>query len=443
LQLHFSQTFDSQRVPLQYHRCHPELLELKRILEGKLLDCKKLKTTLLKALSKAIEDQEEFLPQGAEPWQRRRLVESGSEAGLTRATEIVATVADVHRAIQSLLEKALPGLIESEVDDVCLSHSSILGKLLPVRTDVMRKERSWTMIRKEIRLALVQIRTCLESLLKSAAFSLNNAETLELTARQAEESLNAAAQRLEGELVSNARVLLSTIGSSHKLPVDGDDEEDDGSVLGALSRLKISDSQMKKTIVVFDEAGCIPSYELLGLSRLGRSIDSLVCVGDKNQLPPYDPSSSRDYNKNRNAPRGATSRQQSVTQESSVKSLLDVSKLSTDTGKVKLTRQYRVPRDIANLLNARIYLGDYVTAPECRAPSRGFNFVDVPEDRRQGGRKYVNDAEVQHCLELVRQSKREGRTSIMVLTPVSCFAAHSPNPTSVNPSNLTSLCFPV
>jgi hypothetical protein len=443
LQLHFSQTFDSQRVPLQYHRCHPELLELKRILEGKLLDCKKLKTTLLKALSKAIEDQEEFLPQGAEPWQRRRLVESGSEAGLTRATEIVATVADVHRAIQSLLEKALPGLIESEVDDVCLSHSSILGKLLPVRTDVMRKERSWTMIRKEIRLALVQIRTCLESLLKSAAFSLNNAETLELTARQAEESLNAAAQRLEGELVSNARVLLSTIGSSHKLPVDGDDEEDDGSVLGALSRLKISDSQMKKTIVVFDEAGCIPSYELLGLSRLGRSIDSLVCVGDKNQLPPYDPSSSRDYNKNRNAPRGATSRQQSVTQEPSVKSLLDVSKLSTDTGKVKLTRQYRVPRDIANLLNARIYLGDYVTAPECRAPSRGFNFVDVPEDRRQGGRKYVNDAEVQHCLELVRQSKREGRTSIMVLTPVSCFAAHSPNPTSVNPSNLTSLCFPV
>jgi hypothetical protein len=395
---------------------------------------------MLKALSKAIEDNEEFLPEGAEPWQ---LTESGSEAGLTKATEIVDTVADAHRAIQPLLEKALPGLKESEVDDVCLSYSSILGKLLPVRSDDMRKEKSWTIFRKEVRLALVHIRTCLESLLKSAVFSLNNAETLELAARQADESLNGAAQRLEGELASNARVLLSTIGSSHKLPVDGDDEEDDGGVLGLLSRLKISSSQMKKTIVVFDEAGCIPSYELLGLSRLGRSIDSLVCVGDKNQLPPYDPSSSRDYNKNRNAPRGAKSRQQSVTQQTSVKSLLDVSKLTTDTGKVKLTRQYRVPRDIANLLNARIYLGDYVTAPECRAPSRGFNFVDVPEDRRQGGRKYVNDAEVQHCLELVRQSKREGRTSIMVLTPVSWFAAHGPNPTNVNLSNLTSLRLPV
>jgi ribosomal protein S17 len=398
---------------------------------------------MLKALSKAIEDQKDFLPEGAEPWQRCRLVESGLEAGLTRATEVVSTVADAHKAIQPLLEKALPGLSESEVEDVCLSHSSILGKLLPVRTDDMRKERSWSMIRKDVRLALVHIHTCLESLLKSTAFSLQNAEKLELATRQAEESLNAAAQRLEEELVSDARVLLSTIGSSHKLPVDGDDEEDGGGVLGALSHLKICSSQMKKTIVVFDEAGCIPSYELLGLSRLGRSIDSLVCVGDKNQLPPYDPSSSRDYNKNRNGPRGANARQRSVTQETSVKSLLDVSKLTTDTGKVKLTRQYRVPRDIANLLNARIYLGDYVTAAECRAPSRGFNFVDVPEDRRQGGRKYVNDAEIQYCLELVRQSKREGRTSIMVLTPVSCFAADGPNHTDVNPSNLTSLRFPV
>lgn len=365
---------------------------------------------MLKALSKAIEDQ---------PWEQRRLAERWTETELKRATLIVGTVADAHKAIQPLLEKALPGLSESEVEDVCLRHSSILGKLLPVRTADMRKERTWTIIRKDVRLALVQICTCLESLLKSSTFSLSNAEKLELAARQAEESLKAAARRLEGQLVSDARVLLSTIGSSHKLPVDGDDEEDGDSILGALGHLKISSSQMKKTIVVFDEAGCIPSYELLGLSRLGRSIDSLVCVGDKNQLPPYDPSQSSGCKKHRNGPRGANARQRSVTQELSVKSLLDVSKLTTDTGKVKLTRQYRVPRDIANLLNARIYLGDYVTAPECRAPSRGFHFVDVPEDRRQAGRKYVNDAEVQICLDLVRQSKREGRTSIMVLTPVS------------------------
>jgi hypothetical protein len=381
---------------------------------------------MLKALSKAIEGQEDFLPEGAEPWKRRTLVESGAEAGLTRATEIFRTVVDAHGAIQPLLKKALPGLSEKEVDDVCLSHSSILGKLLPVRTDDMRKERSWTALRKEVRLALVQISTCLESLLKSSTFSLNDAEKLEFAARQADESLKTATQRLEVELVRDARVLLSTIGSSHKLPVDGDDEEEEDGVLGVFGRLKISDSQMKKTVVVFDEAGCIPSYELLGLSRLGRSIDSLVCVGDKNQLPPYDPNSSRTYSKNQSGHRGAHARQRPVPQETSVKSLLDVSKLTPDTGKVKLTSQYRVPRDIANLLNARIYLGDYVTAPECRAPSKGFHFVDVPENRRQAGGKYVNDAEVQYCLDLVREAKREGRTSVMVLTPVSCFAVNGP-----------------
>jgi hypothetical protein len=241
-------------------------------------------------------------------------------------------------------------------------------------------------------------------------------------------------------LVSNARVLLSTIGSSHKLPVDGDDEEDGGDVLGALSRLKISSSQMKNTIVVFDEAGCIPSYELLGLSRLGRSIDALVCVGDKNQLPPYDPSSSRDYNKNRNGPRGANTRQRSVTQETSVKSFLDVSRLTTER-RSQADQAVPCSTDIANP-ERRIYLGDYVTAPECRAPSRGFNSWTFQRIGDKGG-EYLNDAGVQHCLELVRQSKREGRTSIMVLTPVSCFAVDRPNPTNMNSLNLTSLRFPV
>ena len=36
---------------------------------------------------------------GAEPWQRRRLVETGHATGLTRATEIVDTAADVHKVI--------------------------------------------------------------------------------------------------------------------------------------------------------------------------------------------------------------------------------------------------------------------------------------------------------------------------------------------------------
>lgn len=84
-----------------------------------------------------------------------------------------------------------------------------------------------------------------------------------------------------------------------------------------------------------------------------------------------------------------------------------------------LTTQYRVPRNIASLLNARIYLGTYKTAPECNAPLRGFHFVDVPESRHRSGKKYINVDEIEYCLELVRQFKREGKKHIMILTPVS------------------------
>jgi hypothetical protein len=57
---------------------------------------------MLTALSKAIEDKEEFLSRkGAELWQWCRLVEK-VETGITRATEIVGTVADAHRAIKPL-----------------------------------------------------------------------------------------------------------------------------------------------------------------------------------------------------------------------------------------------------------------------------------------------------------------------------------------------------
>jgi hypothetical protein len=59
-----------------------------------------------------------------------------------------------------------------------------------------------------------------------------------------------------------------------------------------------------------------------------------------------------------------------------VQSLLDVSQLTAGKGKIKLTTQYRVP-DIANLLNSRIYKGDYQTAPEQGTVER-FSFVHIP-----------------------------------------------------------------
>ena len=101
-----------------------------------------------------------------------------------------------------------------------------------------------------------------------------------------------------------------------------------------------------------------------------------------------------------------------------VKSLLDCSRLSLDSGeKVKLTTQYRVPRDIAAILNDRVYNGDYKTAPSCKAPAQGLRFVDVRQDA-EPRRKYVNRYEVDEVLDIIARHQEE---QVMVITPVSRF----------------------
>jgi hypothetical protein len=362
------------------------------------------------------------LPKRVEPLNRSRVLLSGIEAGLTSGPEIVGTVVDAHRAIQGVLRDS--SLCEEKVDDVVNTYSSILGQLLPIRSEKDRRMRAWPMYEKEVRLALVQVQNGLHVLLQRNFFSLKYAKRAELAVQQAKKSLEAAIQRAKKELMQDARVFLSTIGSSGRLPAGGAKAADTSNSLSdAFGRMNVSDTQKKttKTIVVFDEAGCIPSYELLGLSMLGHSISSLVCVGDKNQLPPYDPSSN---SKHQHSSHGAGDL------GGGVQSLLDVSQLTADKGKIKLTTQYRVPHDIANLLNNRIYEGDYQTAPESRAPLRGFHFVHIPgpvveqNSEKKGRKKYdrnseINKDEIQRCLEIVLQSKKEGIESIMILTPVS------------------------
>jgi hypothetical protein len=380
---------------------------------------------MLTELAGMIGGSESALPKGIEPLNRSRVILSGIEAGLTNGPEIAGTVVDAHRAIQGVLADS--ELFEEKVDDVVKTHSSILGQLLPIRSEEARRKRAWHLYEKEARLALVQVQNGLVSLSQRSIFSFKNAKKVELAVQQANKVLEVAFQRAEKMLMQDARVLLSTIGSSGRLPAGGAKTADTShSLSDAFGRMSLSASRKQKTtttttktktIVVFDEAGCIPSYELLGLSMLGHSISSLVCVGDKNQLPPYDPSSMLPT-------QGADQL------EGGVQSLLDVSQLTEDNGKIKLTTQYRVPHDIANLLNNRIYEGDYQTAPESRAPLKGFHFVHIPgpavdqNDKKKGRKKYdrmneINKAEIKRCLEIVLESKKEGIESIMILTPVS------------------------
>ncbi|KAG7363889.1 AAA domain containing protein [Nitzschia inconspicua] len=245
-------------------------------------------------------------------------------------------------------------------------------------------------------------------LLKSDVFDLSKAEEMVRLLRDMEANIIAAEERVAVIMNQKARIKMSTIGSSHKLPTIEcleDDIPDVDDLAEAFQDTSISDN---KTVLIFDEAGCIPAYELIGLTRLGQNFDAIVAVGDSKQLPPYNPS--------QNTFKKPFVRQYSAfteqTKRDPIKSILDV---SSRARKIKLTVQYRVPRDIAAVLNARVYKGDYTTPESCRAPHKGFVLVDVSTDRQE---KYVNKNEIDQCLHLVRQLRIQSNdTSIMFLTP--------------------------
>jgi hypothetical protein len=411
---------------------------LKNVLDQKKEDQTRLTKSILKALAETIASLDEVLPPGSDALNKSRLIENNPGPELTTPLVIIGAIKLAADALHGISEGTTgskgfflfksAGPNEKDIEDVVLEHSAILSKLIPVRVPKDKEETPWLRIRPQVLQGAKVIKIALESLLKNKLFDVSNAEKVFDDIARAAKSLDAAKKRVQQELLTDARVLMSTIGSSHKLPtlVDKSDDDDELSInplTSAMNRLTVSSVGSKPTIVIFDEAGCIPSYEFLGLSRLGRSIEGLVCVGDKHQLPPYDPGSSRlSPNKRIQSNRfGYQNRLQTRTiqTEESISSLLDVSAMTADNeGKVLLTTQYRVPRDIANVLNSHIYKGRYDTAPTCQAPLNGFRFVDVPRSRSyERNEKYVNKDEIRYCIELARQSSKE-YDSIMVLTPV-------------------------
>ena len=87
-----------------------------------------------------------------------------------------------------------------------------------------------------------------------------------------DEQYKALFLRLEEELPALARLHMSTIGSSHRLPGDKNNDAG-GDLTRAFGKFTLDDSDdnreyepPKETIVIFDEAGCIPSFELLGIT---------------------------------------------------------------------------------------------------------------------------------------------------------------------------------
>jgi hypothetical protein len=397
---------------------HPELVEYRRLIKDKRQIIAVRKDAMLRNLAGSIEALGPRLPPGSDADTRSDLIARGDPDDLTQPVEIIMTVSRTANAIKTLLSKAT--FTENELEETIVDNSSVLGRLIPIadKSDEAKNkdplvDLPWKRRISQIISGLKLIQICLDTVLKSELYSIEKAEETSFALKQLEEDLKRSAARISVEILEEARVMMGTIGSSHKFPVPKDEESEDFDC--AFGRLNIKGANTKagkETIVVFDEAGCIPSYELLGISRLQRSVKSLICVGDKHQLHPYAPGSFTT--------KGRSFRGRSVTSHAieTVASLLDVSALEENGdmgGKIRLTTQYRVPRDIANVLNQRIYNNAYRTPINCAVPSHGFHFVHV--DYCHGSKKYENDNEVKKCLAIVKTHATPGQ-SIMILTPV-------------------------
>lgn len=377
-------------------RTHPLLVACKTIVDEKRRIYIRLRKNMLKLLAYKIQTLHGLLPPESDVKMRSKLITKGIDNGFETPMRIIQTVSTALSSINELVSEDT--FEEKDMKKVIISNSSVLGNLIAIEDPTNKKKSKWfatpwSKRRPQVVNGLRSICTCLEDVTKKESFSLIVAKGACLDLEKSIELCNKLKCQISDELTRKARVMMSTIASSNKFP-------------------EFPKTLEVETIVIIDEAGCIPAFELLGLSRLERSIKALICLGDKHQLPPYNPSTVGIRQKSRGK-RLATTK--SIEQE--IYSVLDVSNFEATgctIGNIDLTKQYRVPRDIADVLNNRIYKGKYLTAATSKVPDRGFHFMHV--DSCHVGPKYVNHNEVSKCLELVRQHLAE--SVIMILTPV-------------------------
>jgi len=405
---------------------HPKLFELKEKVDL----FNSASTQLLKEMKNRVANEidafgEEFNVDRA--YDRSDHIRSRSSVDLTSPLVILRYLTELLEDMRSLFPKTHRSAIrvnEVDIEALVSRHSELLGGLVKIRTNPEKEDSPLSWDAKEAILHLSSIADAFEVLLEIDIFNESKASALFQKLGDAKKDYKNMHERLSEELPQNARLHMSTIGSSHKLSsTKAPDIADELNLLSLDDSCKDDDGgeKPKKTVIIFDEAGCIPSYELLGLSRLGRDIEAILVVGDEHQLPPYDPSSGRHSKSNSHRVKdryGNRVRFETVENEGQ-SSLLDSSNLSTHDGKVKLTSQYRVPRDIADILNIHIYKGSYVTSPNASVPSVGLKVINVLEEYHTN-RKYVNNAEVDQGIALIDELNLEDHiSSVLIITPVS------------------------
>ena len=118
-------------------RIHPELEEHRFLINEKKQVVSGLKKSMLRHLAMAVEALDPSLPEGSDAYTRSSLIVGGNEADLTNPREIIQTLSRTLIALRFLETRS--DFTEEELENVILSNSSILGKLIPVTGDAENK----------------------------------------------------------------------------------------------------------------------------------------------------------------------------------------------------------------------------------------------------------------------------------------------------------------
>jgi hypothetical protein len=188
------------------------------------------------------------LPKGGETHNSSEEICKGEVPKFKHPLDVFTTVQSAHDDIGELL--AHPQVKEEDVENLVVVHSSTLSKVIPIRERHLW-DWEWT------RLCLKDLYSGVTCILSEELFNEGIVPEMQTRECQAKETCRSTEERLRVQLPRIARLHMSTIGSSHKLPVAKDENVE---FIDAMGGLKMDDDgnvghrDVPDTVVVFDES---------------------------------------------------------------------------------------------------------------------------------------------------------------------------------------------
>ena len=187
-------------------------------------------------------------------------IEKNAAHGLGRPADVIMCLEDTITKLETLL--STKPLTAATINRHINEENPLVGELFQQLSD-SRNPRFVLLGGYQMEEKVAYLLSRFEKTAKDPLFNALRAEKLLQDWRESGAQLKEHEAKLRVELGLQAKLKMCTIGSSHKLPVATDSDGED--MEARLSGLSLDDKRDGQgTVVIVDEAGCIPAYELLG-----------------------------------------------------------------------------------------------------------------------------------------------------------------------------------